>query len=100
MIGVALAFLAPWIIALAAFIGAVHGIRRSRRHRQQLCSASAGAGDRGYSCRGSRVECFRATCDARTTEQSPEGLCSCRAAYHSLLEMFMGRKIAKAGNVC
>jgi hypothetical protein len=25
---------------------------------------------------------------------------SCRAAYHSLLEMFMGRKIIKAGNVC
>jgi len=35
MIGVALAFLAPWIIALAAFIGVVHGVRRSRRHRQQ-----------------------------------------------------------------
>ena len=35
MIGVALAFLAPWIIALAAFIGIVRGIRRSRRHRQQ-----------------------------------------------------------------
>jgi hypothetical protein len=31
---------------------------------------------------------------------SPEGLCSCRAAYHSLLEMFMGRKIIKARNVC
>jgi len=35
MVGVALAFLAPWIIALAAFIGIVRGIRRSRRHRQQ-----------------------------------------------------------------
>jgi len=35
MIGVALAFLAPWIIALAAFIGVVHGVGRSRRHRQQ-----------------------------------------------------------------
>jgi hypothetical protein len=35
MIGVALAFLAPWIIVRAAFIGVVHGIRRSRRHRQQ-----------------------------------------------------------------
>jgi hypothetical protein len=35
MIGVALAFLAPWIIALAAFIGVVRGIRRSRRHREQ-----------------------------------------------------------------
>ncbi|PYK81331.1 MAG: hypothetical protein DME38_00375 [Verrucomicrobia bacterium] len=35
MIGVALAFLAPWIIALAAFIGIMRGIRRSRRHRQQ-----------------------------------------------------------------
>jgi hypothetical protein len=35
MIGVALAFLAPWIIMRAAFIGVVHGIRRSRRHRQQ-----------------------------------------------------------------
>jgi Domain of unknown function (DUF4349)/Putative zinc-finger len=34
MIGVALAFLAPWIIALAAFIGIVRGIRRSRRHRE------------------------------------------------------------------
>ena len=34
MIGVALAFLAPWIIALAAFVGIVRGIRRSRRHRQ------------------------------------------------------------------
>jgi Domain of unknown function (DUF4349) len=31
MIGVALAFLAPWIIALAAAIGIV---RRSRRHRE------------------------------------------------------------------
>jgi hypothetical protein len=35
MIGVALAFLAPWIIVRAAFIGVVYGIRRSRRHRQQ-----------------------------------------------------------------
>jgi hypothetical protein len=35
MIGVALGFLAPWIIVRAAFIGVVHGIRRSRRHRQQ-----------------------------------------------------------------
>jgi hypothetical protein len=35
MIGVALAFLAPWIIVRAASIGVVHGIRRSRRHRQQ-----------------------------------------------------------------
>jgi hypothetical protein len=34
MIGVAPAFLAPWIIALAAFIGIVRGIRRSRRHRE------------------------------------------------------------------
>ena len=34
MIGVALAFLAPWMIALAAFIGIVRGIRRSRRHRE------------------------------------------------------------------
>jgi hypothetical protein len=34
MIGVALAFLAPWIIAFAAFIGIVRGIRRSRRHRE------------------------------------------------------------------
>jgi len=34
MIGVALAFLAPWIIALAAAIGIVHGVRRSRRHRE------------------------------------------------------------------
>ena len=34
MIGVALAFLGPWIIALAAFIGIVRGIRRSRRHRE------------------------------------------------------------------
>ncbi|HKS32033.1 MAG TPA: DUF4349 domain-containing protein, partial [Chthoniobacterales bacterium] len=34
MLGVALAFLAPWIIALAAFIGIVRGIRYSRRHRQ------------------------------------------------------------------
>jgi len=34
LIGVALAFLAPWIIALAAFIGIVRGIRRSRRHRE------------------------------------------------------------------
>ena len=34
MIGVALAFLAPWIIALAAAIGIVRGIRRSRRHRE------------------------------------------------------------------
>ncbi len=34
MIGVALAFLAPWIIVLAAFIGIVRGIRRSRRHRE------------------------------------------------------------------
>jgi hypothetical protein len=65
MIGVALAFLAPWIIALAAFIGVVYGIRRSRRHRQQWCGASAGAGDRGYSCRGSCVGCFGATCDAQ-----------------------------------
>jgi len=32
MIGVALAFLAPWIIALAATIGIVRGIRRSWRH--------------------------------------------------------------------
>jgi hypothetical protein len=35
MLGVALAFLAPWIIVLAAFIGIVRGIRYSRRHRQQ-----------------------------------------------------------------
>ena len=35
MIGVALAFLAPWIIALAAAIGIVRGVRRSRRHREQ-----------------------------------------------------------------
>jgi hypothetical protein len=34
MIGVAL-FLAPWIIVRAAFIRVVHGIRRSRRYRQQ-----------------------------------------------------------------
>ena len=34
MFGVALAFLAPWIIALAAAIGIVRGIRRSRRHRE------------------------------------------------------------------
>lgn len=34
MIGVAMAFLAPWIIAFAAFIGIIRGIRRSR-HRQQ-----------------------------------------------------------------
>ena len=34
MIGVALAFLAPWIIALAAALGIVRGIRRSRRHRE------------------------------------------------------------------
>jgi hypothetical protein len=34
MIGVALAFLAPWIIALAAAIGIVRGIRRSRRRRE------------------------------------------------------------------
>jgi len=34
MIGVALAFLAPWIIALAAAIGIVRGIHRSRRHRE------------------------------------------------------------------
>jgi len=34
MIGVALAFLAPWIIALAAAIGIVRGVRRSRRHRE------------------------------------------------------------------
>jgi len=34
MIGLALAFLAPWIIALAALIGIVRGIRHSRRHRQ------------------------------------------------------------------
>jgi hypothetical protein len=34
MIGVALAFLAPWIIALAAFVGIVRGIRRSSRHRE------------------------------------------------------------------
>ncbi len=34
MIGVALAFLAPWGIALAAAIGIVRGIRRSRRHRE------------------------------------------------------------------
>ena len=34
MIGVALAFLAPWVIALAAAIGIVRGIRRSRRHRE------------------------------------------------------------------
>src|SRR6266480_5233366 len=34
LIGVALAFLAPWIIALAAAIGIVRGIRRSRRHRE------------------------------------------------------------------
>jgi hypothetical protein len=34
MIGVALAFLAPWIIALAATIGIVRGIRRSWRHRE------------------------------------------------------------------
>jgi hypothetical protein len=35
MIGVALAFLAPWLIVRAAFIGVVRGILRSRRHRQQ-----------------------------------------------------------------
>jgi Domain of unknown function (DUF4349)/Putative zinc-finger len=35
MIGVAMAFLAPWIIAFGAFIGIVTGIRRSRRHRQR-----------------------------------------------------------------
>ncbi len=34
MISVALAFLAPWIIALAAAIGIVRGVRRSRRHRE------------------------------------------------------------------
>jgi len=34
MIGVALAFLALWIIALAAAIGIVRGVRRSRRHRE------------------------------------------------------------------
>jgi hypothetical protein len=34
MIGVALAFLAPWVIALAAAIGIVRGVRRSRRHRE------------------------------------------------------------------
>jgi hypothetical protein len=34
MIGVALAFLAPWIIALAAAIGIVRGVRRSRRRRE------------------------------------------------------------------
>ena len=34
MIGVALAFLAPWIIALGAAIGIVRGVRRSRRHRE------------------------------------------------------------------
>jgi hypothetical protein len=34
MIGVALVFLAPSIIALAAFIGIVRGIRRSRPHRE------------------------------------------------------------------
>jgi hypothetical protein len=35
MIGVALAFLAPWIIALAAAIGIVRrGVRRSRQHRE------------------------------------------------------------------
>jgi hypothetical protein len=34
MIGVALAFLAPWVIAVAAAIGIVRGIRRSRRHRE------------------------------------------------------------------
>jgi hypothetical protein len=34
MIGVALAFLAPWVIALAAAIGIVRGIRRSRRRRE------------------------------------------------------------------
>jgi hypothetical protein len=34
MIGVALAFLAPWIIALAAAVGIVRGVRRSRRHRE------------------------------------------------------------------
>jgi len=36
MIGVALAFLAPWVIALAAAIGIVRGIRRSRRHRRGI----------------------------------------------------------------
>jgi len=34
MIGVAVAFLAPWMIALAAFIGMLRGIRCSRRHRE------------------------------------------------------------------
>jgi len=34
MIGVALAFLAPWIVAFAADIGIIRGIRRSRRHRE------------------------------------------------------------------
>jgi len=34
MIGVALAFLAPWIIAFAAAIGIVRGIRRSRQRRE------------------------------------------------------------------
>lgn len=34
MIGVALAFLASWIIALAAFIGIMRGVRRSRGHRE------------------------------------------------------------------
>ena len=34
MIGVALAFLAPWVITVAAFVGIVRGIRRSRRHRE------------------------------------------------------------------
>jgi len=37
------AFLAPWIIALAAFIGVVHGIRRSRRHRQAVEAAVSAA---------------------------------------------------------
>jgi hypothetical protein len=34
MIGVALAFLVPWIIAPAAAVGVGRGIRRSRRHRE------------------------------------------------------------------
>jgi hypothetical protein len=102
----ALAFLAPWIIVRAAFIGVVRGNPSLSAASPAVMQRVRGAGDRGSAAvEAARVGCFRCattvgggcrTASRGNSWRKPEGLCSCRAAYHSLLEMFMGRKIIQA----
>jgi len=83
MIGVALAFLAPWIIALTAFIGI--GARGSAV-RAAIASNDAACLPRPIT-------------PATTIIGQARRLPACsKATYHSLLEMFMGRKIIQARN--